>query len=177
MKKRRNYLIDKKFQVRATFLIILLTTAIVSAIIVFITLISVFNNSTMNQIITDEDNIVQFLAVKPEKVDTNYYNDVLKEVAKKHDNNTRNLKDIIRNNQVLLVIIVVMALLGEFLLYLKIIRLTHRISGPIYVMSNYLRSMIDGKKPEMRDLRKDDELQEFYQLFKEMVDTMHKDKK
>jgi hypothetical protein len=177
MKKRRNYLIDKKFQIRATFIIIALSAAIISTIIIFISIIAVFNNTKMKEILSAEDNIVQFLATKPDKVDAQYYNEVLKDIAKKHNTNTKDMNDIIFNNQILLMVTLLIALIGECLLSLKLIRLTHRISGPIYVMSNYIRSIIEGKKPEMRDLRKNDELQEFYQLFKEMVDTMDKGKK
>ncbi|MBP7734696.1 MAG: hypothetical protein KA369_01860 [Spirochaetes bacterium] len=177
MKKRKNYLIDKKFQFRATFIIIGLSTAIISVIIIFISIIAVFNNTKIKEIIGAEDNIVQFLATKPDNVDTRYYNDVLKDIAKKHNTNTKDMNDIIFNNQILLMVTLLIALLGECLLSMKLIRLTHRISGPIYVMSNYIRSIIDGKKPEIRNLRKDDELQEFHRLFKEMVDTMEKGKK
>lgn len=176
MKKRKNYLIDKKFQFRATFIIIALSTAIVSSIIILISIIAVSNNTKMKKLISAEDNIVQFLATKPDKVDDQYYIDVLKEVAKKHDANTKEMGTIVFNNQVLLVVTLVIALIGECLLCMKLIRLTHRISGPIYVMSNYIRSIIDGKKPDMRNLRKDDELQEFYHLFKELVNTMEKGK-
>jgi signal transduction histidine kinase len=51
---------------------------------------------------------------------------------------------------------------------------THRISGPIYVMSNYIKEMINGKYPHPRPLRKHDELTDFYALFTQLADTLAK---
>jgi len=54
-----------------------------------------------------------------------------------------------------------------------LIRKTHRISGPIYVMSNYMQQIIEGKIPDhVRKLRKKDELQEFYKIFTKMVESI-----
>ena len=53
-----------------------------------------------------------------------------------------------------------------------IIRITHRISGPIYVMSNYIKDIINGDFPDPRPLRDKDELKKFYSLFVDLVDSI-----
>ena len=55
-----------------------------------------------------------------------------------------------------------------------LIRKTHRVSGPIYVISNFMREIIAGKRPHLRPLREHDELKDFYELFKQMVDAVHR---
>ncbi|HUK66918.1 MAG TPA: hypothetical protein VLV17_08840 [Anaeromyxobacteraceae bacterium] len=40
--------------------------------------------------------------------------------------------------------------------------MTHRVAGPIYVMSHFLASLAEGRYPAQRGLRRRDELQRFY---------------
>ena len=42
---------------------------------------------------------------------------------------------------------------------------THRITGPIYVMRRYLVDLIEGRAPQYRPLRKNDEFKDFYDVF------------
>jgi nitrogen fixation/metabolism regulation signal transduction histidine kinase len=58
-----------------------------------------------------------------------------------------------------------------------IIKITHRISGPVYVMSNYMKEIINGIIPSPRPLRDKDELKNFYELFVEMVKSLKTSKK
>ncbi|HSA15053.1 MAG TPA: signal protein, partial [Spirochaetota bacterium] len=53
--------------------------------------------------------------------------------------------------------------------YMLIIKMTHRISGPLFVMTNYMKEVINGKYPSPRPLRKKDELKDFYDVFGQMV--------
>ena len=52
------------------------------------------------------------------------------------------------------------------------ILVTHRIAGPIFIISRYLRTMKDGAYPDMRPLRDGDEMKTFFDLFKALVDNM-----
>jgi len=73
-----------------------------------------------------------------------------------------------------LFIIIGFVILQGVLLYFILIRKTHKIAGPLYVMSNYFNDIINGITPNPRSLRKQDELQDFYALFVKMVDALHK---
>ena len=59
-------------------------------------------------------------------------------------------------------------------MFVMIIKITHRISGPIYVMSGYMKDIIDGKLPTPRNLREKDGFREFYELFREMIEVIKK---
>jgi len=52
------------------------------------------------------------------------------------------------------------------------ILITHRIAGPIFIISRYVDSIADGKIPETRPLRKKDELKEFFDKFSRMLDAL-----
>src|SRR5690606_10858206 len=49
---------------------------------------------------------------------------------------------------------------------------THRISGPLYIVARYLDVMAEGQYPDVRPLRKRDELQELFASFAEAVNSM-----
>ncbi|WP_395808530.1 signal protein [Archangium minus] len=50
--------------------------------------------------------------------------------------------------------------------------LTHRVAGPIHVMSLYIATLAAGRYPRMRPLRKKDELLGFFNRFSEAVDRI-----
>ncbi|MBN1533290.1 MAG: hypothetical protein JXA20_11550, partial [Spirochaetes bacterium] len=78
-----------------------------------------------------------------------------------------------RNRLIVTIMIVTTMVLGAFLYY-YLLRLTHRISGPIYVVSRIMRDVMEGRTPDARPLRKDDEFQEFYAQFTEMMRQMER---
>jgi hypothetical protein len=51
------------------------------------------------------------------------------------------------------------------------ILVTHRIAGPIFIISRYVRILKDGSYPDMRPLRDGDEMKSFFDLFAAMVDN------
>lgn len=50
--------------------------------------------------------------------------------------------------------------------------LTHRVAGPIHVMSLYIATLAAGRYPRMRALRKKDELRGFFDRLSEAVDRI-----
>lgn len=52
------------------------------------------------------------------------------------------------------------------------ILITHRVAGPLYVMSHYVSILAKGRFPLMRPLRKRDELREFFDRFQQAVELM-----
>jgi hypothetical protein len=49
---------------------------------------------------------------------------------------------------------------------------THKVAGPIYVLSHYMATLSQGQYPQMRPLRKNDELKEFFERFRGAVEAM-----
>lgn len=52
--------------------------------------------------------------------------------------------------------------------------ITHRVAGPIYIISRYLRQIADNQVPHTRPLRKGDELKEFFDTFSAMLSSLKK---
>ncbi|MBN2078738.1 MAG: hypothetical protein JW838_07210 [Spirochaetes bacterium] len=190
MKKRKQYLIDRQYQLKTTFSIIGIVTIITALILGAITASVVYNNIRLNGNNTRIDNIYKiensifvFLS-SIQKTKDPTLKKALRESAARHDENMETLSDIISYNNTiiiynkfLLIAILIIIVTQCVVLYVMLIRKTHRVSGPIYVISNFMKEIIQGKRPHLRPLRENDELKEFYELFKEMVETVHRREK
>ncbi len=189
MIKRKRYIIDKSFQLRTTFTIIGLVSIITAVILGVITISVVYNNNSLRENNTKITNIYEIensifvsLTSLPEAVKDANLKEALLQNSRNHDRNMETLNriitdntGIIRYNRILLASILIIVVIESIALYVILIRKTHHISGPIYVMSNFMKDIIDGKDPKLRPLREKDELKEFYNLFQEMVKAVRKD--
>jgi hypothetical protein len=67
-----------------------------------------------------------------------------------------------------------MALLMGAALSLFGVLITHRVAGPVYVITHYIQILSSGRYPIMRPLRKTDELRPFFERFQEAVEAMRR---
>ncbi len=200
MTKRKKFIIDRKFQLKQTFAIIRITFLIV-AIVVGIMAYNVARNNhrlsnitknndemigNLDNIMVIQENVVETIMTWAQKPGEKPQKRAIKVVAQKHYNNIESIKGnikkiqsniasnnrIIKYNNILLILLVAVLIFQIAFLYVVMIRKTHRISGPIYVISNYIREIIDGRIPSMRPIRRGDELQDFYHLFTQMVESL-----
>lgn len=72
----------------------------------------------------------------------------------------------------LLSLIVAIAVLMAAALGLLGVLITHRVAGPVFVMSSYVTTLARGRYPTMRPLRKNDELQAFFSRFQDAVESL-----
>jgi methyl-accepting chemotaxis protein len=176
--QRKQYIVDKKFQFRTTFSIIGVVTIITAIILGSISFSIVYNNEKIKNIYEIESSIMDFFSSQTYSNVDEMYKTAFNQQMKNHDNNMINLKGIITYNRVMLTLLLVLIVIQGVILYILLIKKTHRISGPIYVMSKYLNEIIEGKSPVTRPLREKDELKEFYELFNSMLESIkEKDKK
>ncbi len=96
-----------------------------------------------------------------------------------HRNNTRLLdlddhlrEQVIRGDQIFLLSLFVGVLIMGIVLVLWGLIVTHRISGPLYLVARYLDDIANGSYPDVRPLRRHDELQEFFGAFEEAVSAL-----
>jgi len=173
MAKRTKYLIDKGFQLRTAFSIIGVVASVSLIILSTIAASVVYNNEKINNIYQIEDNIFQGMQTaningQPD----NDYRATVEMLTRIHDNNLNNINKLAEYNRYLLMALILCVIFQGFILFIMIIRITHRISGPIYVMSNYIKEIINGDMPDPRPLRDKDELKKFYNLFVDLVDSI-----
>lgn len=198
MKNRKQILIDKKFQLTKSLTVIGFVSSIVIAIIVLMGVFILSNNEQlgihnqeMQASILDVRDIMELqqsifisLSSRPtidtaevdmaeaNQLNTDYNNSIKKLTAtiKKNETIVAANKDLMDKNNWLVGIVVGIFILGILILYFQMIRFTHRISGPIFVMTRYMKEILEGKKPTMYDLREKDEFKDFYELFRKVTE-------
>lgn len=191
--KRKQMIVDRKFQLGTTLSIIGISFLVLLIIIAAIGYVSLENNNKMKNILEKQDQIFQALnaennnaisiieqmqsAAGKKSPKAEFEKADFSSMMKDHLSNLASLKNMIDNNKKLLGVIIIFIVIQIIFLYVVLIRKTHRIAGPVFVMSRYMREMLAGRTPQtLRPLRKHDEFQEFYKLFRDMVELFRSKK-
>ncbi len=153
MAKRKNYIINKKFQFRATFTVIGLIFVVIAILTALIGMNAIDNNGKINKIVEIQDNIVQVLTSSDTTEGDETQQKMNIEMAKNHNENMQTLRKMIASNQILLWTIVCIIIVQGIAMFFILIRQTHRIAGPLFVMSIYIKQILNNHYPEhIRDL-------------------------
>ncbi|TAL37086.1 MAG: hypothetical protein EPN93_06575 [Spirochaetes bacterium] len=165
--KRTRYVLNKRLQYALAMKIALVP--LVTLLIVTVILFAYARRSAnyINEIVGTQDAIIEMFLTTPALQKTD--NPVIKTGQQTFKGNIQKLVEIRRNSELVLKIIVLAALLQTIIVVFVIIRLSHRITGPIYVMTGYLRELRGGGVPRLRPLRKRDEFKEFYEELRDLI--------
>lgn len=178
---RKKYVLDKNFQYRIStraVILPLITTLAICGVLLFFAektnrLISE-NNGNITAIIDSQDSMLDtFMAIPalqdPENPAVRKCNASFKQNLNITNRINDNHERIRRNGTIVLAILIALTVLQTAIIFFQFIFLSHKISGPIHVMSTYLKEMRLGISPKFRPLRKKDELLEFYDEFCETM--------
>jgi len=181
---RKKYIVDKKFQIRISLramILPLLTLAIISGVVLFFAIknnkLIKRNNGYIYQIIDNQDSMIDMFLSTPSL--QNSSNPQIANGIKNFKKNigqlkkiTQNSKKITKNGKLVFYILIIMTISQAITIFGLFIFLTHKISGPIGVMTRQLRDIREDKHPNFRALRKKDELQDFYNELTETLDLL-----
>jgi hypothetical protein len=173
--KRKQYVVDKKFQLGTTFTVIGAIFLIVALIIGLIAFNATRNNRKLAEIVDVQDNIVQALIAHSSELEAGKNRKSaavrtaapgeqieLRAIASDHYSNIEDMKKMVAYNNYFLISVVILVVIQGIVLFFILIVKTHRIAGPIFVMSMYMRQIRDGSIPDkLRPLRKKDEFKDF----------------
>jgi len=146
-RKLRNYLIDRRFQLKYTSMVVLVTVSVASG------LGYVAYQFSRGQ----TEALTAHIAAQPD-LDNETAAD-LERFAQQEDRKIRNA-------------IVIGVLLLTLALALTGILVTHRVVGPAYRMRRLFEGIGDGKLRITTGIRKSDELQELFRSFADMVESL-----
>ena len=146
-RKVKNYLLDRRFQLKYTGMVLLVTVAVASVL----GYVAYDFSRGQTQAFTAQ------LAAQPD-LDSDTAAD-LERFAKQEDRKVRNA-------------IILGVLLMTVALGLTGIVVTHRVVGPAYRMKRLFRHVGEGHLEVTTGIRKGDELQELYRSFAEMVESL-----
>jgi hypothetical protein len=143
----KNYLIDKKLQLSYVLFVTILSGAIAGTLGYLLYAQEHYASRTISRSLDDVD----FLD-----------DDAKKDIRK-------GLKEQ-DTNEVAVMLVVGLGLVTVLTGYLII--MTHKVAGPLYKVSLYFDKMRDGKLPQVYDLRKGDQLRDFFDKFKQMDEAL-----
>ncbi len=197
MKNRKQKVIDKKFQHGKSFRITSFAAIITAVIIIAVGFSISVNNSKIqknNERIAENTTMIKGIIGSQQNIFIQYSllprakgilppHDKTRQMVEDYNANVEKLNRTVKSNHeivasnnkimtintTMVVAIILMTALGMGLLYWRLINETHRISGPIFLMTRHMKEIFEGKSPDMRNLRDDDEFKEFYELFREMA--------
>lgn len=172
MEKRKRYTIDKPFQVRHALLVVGIVSIVSVAIVASLAGITMHNSSRLARAMNTQDDILSAMMAASSGRTGSIEPTAIHQMANHHFGTLTSMKGIIRSNTILMLALTGIALCQSLVLAFVLIRKTHRISGPLFVMSNYMKDIIGGKLPTARSIRRNDDLQEFYSLFSRMIDSV-----
>ncbi|MEO1481223.1 MAG: hypothetical protein AAFU77_03900 [Myxococcota bacterium] len=80
--------------------------------------------------------------------------------------------EVARSDQIFLFYLIILVVMMALALTIGGIIVTHRISGPLYIVARHFESIAGGHYPDIRPLRKNDELHEFFAAFEGAVSAL-----
>jgi nitrogen fixation/metabolism regulation signal transduction histidine kinase len=171
----RNLLIDSRFQLKYTGLLVIVAIAVSG-------LLGSFLYATSRDVVAEGAQVVEeskkvsdvvLMNIKENYAQSPELASAFSEDAAKSDQKiAEHQRALVVQQQKMLA-----ALVGALALLVVIIGLfgiwfTHKIAGPVYKMKMLLRQVGDGKLVFHGKLRKGDELQDFFEVFSAMVDKL-----
>ena len=188
---RKRYLIDRSLQFRTTFLV-------VGTVLIFFALLAggagiylSCNNSVLVKSINrldgtalDQQHIISglqqygdFSKREDRRIVSNIISRNLKENNITMNNTIQAIRNIIDVNGLILGAIVLFMIFQGLILFFLLIKKTHSISGPVYVMTNQIKTLLDDEdvaSGDRRPLRQNDEFKELYSLLGKLTEKYYR---
>ncbi|MCP4294713.1 MAG: hypothetical protein GY786_03820 [Proteobacteria bacterium] len=198
MKKRSKLLIDKDFQLKKSFAVTGFMVFVFMLVMVAIGFVIDSNNNkienNIQQLVRNSISVEEIMGLQQlitidlssvpceseseidqHRVDSRIsdYNQSigkLRDTVASNEQIAESNKEIVQANRSLIWVVLTILLVGVVPLSFQMIRQTHRISGPIFVMSRHIKETLEGKPIELIGLREKDEFKEFYSLLKVLIE-------
>jgi hypothetical protein len=176
--KRKKKLIDFSFQLKTAVPAVIISMTSFAVIIGFIILIirmpesgsAITTGRELDWAVNNEDNIVASFKEYAKRVKDPIFILATEKIEADHDKsiavikeNLKILKAYSERNIQLLALSIAMMIANGVILFLYLIRSTHRAAGSVRVMNRYVRDLLEGRNPALRKLRKHDAFQEFHE--------------
>jgi hypothetical protein len=161
--KRKKHIIDKKFQYKIALKSVifpLISILVISSVLIFF---ASENNRKIEEINSNQAAIIDTFLSLPQLADPQ--NTLTLEANKKFQMNLGKSREIQKNSRKMIYFLIIMTIVQTAIIFILAIVLSHKISGPIYIMRRYLNDLKAGKKISPRPIRKGDEFKEFYEEF------------
>lgn len=86
--------------------------------------------------------------------------------------NSEKIQYIISKNNGIILIVIISAMIQSLIIFYLLVKRTHRISGPVFLLNRYIDELKNGNKPVIRPLRENDDFQDLFDNFCELSDMI-----
>lgn len=172
----RNYLIDSRFQLKYTGILVLVAVVIAGILGTFLWRTSRDVVAASTQLSVESKKVSQLSKEQVVKLGYGDEGDFMKDFSKESDAYDKRVDEqqaaLVRQQSTMLYTLVGTLGLLVILIGLYGIYFTHKVAGPIYKMKRLLRQVGEGRLTIDGRLRKGDELHHFFEEFQTMVERL-----
>ena len=183
---KRKIIISRKFQFNIAASFAAVSAALMTIIIIILSAVLISNNLKLEEIGRNQQGLAgtqveifkTLIALSSSKNLKNYHisgsmieKDNLSTETLLNQNNEK-IQNITERNNSLIVILIISAMIQSVIIFYLLIKRTHRISGPLFLLNRYIEDMKRGEKPVIRPLRVHDDFQDLFDNFRELADMI-----
>ena len=187
---KRHILINKEFQISIAALFAAVSALMMTIIIILLSVVLISNNRKLDEIAVNQQvlsgtqgEIFKTLIALSSSKNLNRIHMTTSVIQQDNDNtkkllgqNNEKIIEITNRNYYIIVMLIVSAVIQSLIIFYLMIRRSHRISGPLFLLNRYIDELRKGQNPEIRPIRTDDDFQDLFDNFRGLAD-MIKEKK
>lgn len=184
--KKRQIIINRNFQLNIAASFSGVSAVIMTVIIIILSSVLISNNIKLEEIArnqqtlsgTQEEIFKTLVALSSSKNLRNFH--ISAAMIEKDNSNTKSLlnqnnekiQSITQRNYSLIVILIISTMIQSVIIFYLMIKRSHRISGPVFLLNRYINDIKDGGNPEIRPLRTNDDFHELFDNFRELAEMI-----
>ncbi len=184
--KKRQIIVNRKFQLHIAASFAAVSAITMAAIIIMLSAVLILNNIMLEGITKNQQTLSStqgeiFKTLIALSTSKNLQNVHISTTELQHDNNStktlldqnnEKIQNITERNKNLILILIVSAIIQSIIVFYLMLRRSHRISGPVFLLNRYIDELKSGGNPEIRPLRTNDDFQDLFTNFRELADIL-----
>lgn len=182
--KKRQIIVNRKFQFSMAFSFAALSALIMTIVIIILAALLMSNNTKLQNISLNQQQLadsqteifktligiagaedIKKLHISTSLVKRDNVNN--QELIKL---NNSMIQDITLMNSRIVLMLIVSAVIQSIIIFYIMLKRSHRISGPIFLLNRYIDEIKNGKHPEIRPLRANDDFHDLFDNFRELAE-------
>jgi len=184
--KKRQIIVNRKFQFSMAFSFAALSALIMTVVIIILAALLISNNSKLRDISLNQQQLADsqteifktligiaaaedikklHISTSAVKLDNEKNQELIR-------HNNAMIQDITLMNNRIIALLIISAVLQSVIIFYIMLKRSHRISGPLFLLNRYIDEMKRGEFPEIRPLRANDDFHELFDNFRELADEL-----
>ena len=184
--KKRQIIVNRKFQMKIAASFAGVSAVTMTIVIVILSTVMIKNNMKLEEITgnqhvlsgTQEEIFKTLIAFSTSKSMNKIH--ISTSMLQKDNDNTKKLLSqnnekiqiITERNNALIMVMIVLAVIQSVVIFYLMLKRSHRISGPVFLLNRYISDIKNGMNPEIRPLRINDDFHDLFDNFRELADMI-----